>query len=80
MAIDASNITQQLYAEIDQTPERYRSLLLRLVHSFRQGIEEEEPWPNATESFRDGWRDIKAGNGLHDLQSSSKQQRLAVAM
>ncbi len=25
------------------------------------GIEEEEPWPSAAESFRDGWRDIEAG-------------------
>ena len=68
MTIDTSNIKQQLYAEIDQTPERYQSLLLRLVHSFRKGIEEEEPWPSATESFRDGWRDIKAGR-VHPIDN-----------
>ena len=45
MATDSKNITQQLHSEIDQTPERYRALLLRLVHSFREGIEEDEPWP-----------------------------------
>ena len=61
MATDSKNITRQLYAEIDQTPERYRALLLRLVHSFREGIEEDEPWPSAADAFRDGWCDVKAG-------------------
>ena len=58
---ETHNITQQLHAEIEQTPERYRALLLRLVHSFREGIEEEEPWPSAVESFREGWKDSQAG-------------------
>ena len=61
MATDSKNIVQQLYAEIGRTPERYRPLLLRLVRSFREGIEEDEPWPSAAESFREGWRDVKAG-------------------
>jgi len=61
MTSKTSNTTEQLYAEIERTPERYRPLLLRLVHSFREGIEEEEPWPTATESFREGLRDAKAG-------------------
>ncbi len=61
MASKASNITKQLYAEIERTPERYRALLLRLVHSFREGIEADEPWPSAAESFCEGWRDVKAG-------------------
>ena len=61
MATGSKNITQQLHAEIDQTPERYRALLLRLVHSFREGIEEDEPWPHAADSFKEGWRDVKAG-------------------
>lgn len=61
MAVDTKNITHLLHAEIERTPERYRSLLLRLVHSFREGIEEEEPWPSAAESFREGWHDVKAG-------------------
>jgi hypothetical protein len=41
---------QTLYSEIDQTPERYRSAFLSLVHAFRKGIEEDEPWPIATVS------------------------------
>ncbi|PCI10089.1 MAG: hypothetical protein COB71_04180 [Thiotrichales bacterium] len=61
MATNRKDITQQLHSEIEQTPERYRALLLRLVHSFREGIEEDEPWPSAADTFREGWRDMKAG-------------------
>ncbi len=61
MSAKQPDITEQLHAEIEQTPVRYRSLLLRLVHSFRKGIEEDEPWPTAAESFREGWSDVKAG-------------------
>ena len=34
------SVTEQLMNEISQTPERYRPLLLRLVHSFREGVTE----------------------------------------
>ncbi len=61
MTIEATDITEQLHAEIERTPKRYWPLLLRLVHSFREGIEEDAPWPSAAESFREGWRDVKAG-------------------
>ena len=57
----ADDITERLHAEIERTPERYRPLLLRLVHPFREGIQEDEPWPSAAESFREGWSDIRAG-------------------
>lgn len=60
MATEITQLTKQLHAEIEQTPERYRPLLLRLVHSFREGIEEDEPWPTAEDSLREGLRDIKA--------------------
>lgn len=49
----ADDITEQLRAEIERTPLRYRSLLLRLVHSFREGVEADEPWPSASEAFRE---------------------------
>jgi hypothetical protein len=39
MTMDIKDITRQLYAEIERTPELYRPLLLRLVQSFREGIE-----------------------------------------
>ena len=61
MSSEPKDITEQLHAEIDETPPRYRALLLRLVHSFRTGVEEDEPWPTAEESFREGWEDMKAG-------------------
>jgi hypothetical protein len=61
MTPPAPSVTEALHAEIEQTPERYRPLLLRLVHSFREGIEEDEPWPTAEESLREGLRDMKAG-------------------
>ena len=60
MPVPADDITEQLHAEIERTPPRYRSLLLRLVHSFREGIEADEPRPSATESFREGWTDVLA--------------------
>jgi hypothetical protein len=32
-----------------------------VIHSFRQGIEADEPWPSASESIREGWTDSQAG-------------------
>jgi hypothetical protein len=61
MPAPVDDIIEQLHAEIERTPMRYRSLLLRLVHSFREGVEADEPWPSASESFREGWRDALAG-------------------
>lgn len=62
------NITEQLHAEIERTPVRYRSLLLRVVHSFREGIEAEEPWPVAGDAFREGWRDARTGR-THQIET-----------
>ena len=53
----AQDIAQQLHAEIDAIPPAYQGLLLRLVHSFREGIEADFPWPSAAEAFREGWQD-----------------------
>ncbi len=61
MSTEPTDVTTQLHAEIEDTPQRYRALLLRLVRSFRVGIEEDEPWPTAADAFRDGWQDVKAG-------------------
>ena len=61
MSTEPTDITARLHAEIEDTPPRYHALLLRLVHSFRVGIEEDEPWPTAAESFRSGWQDVRAG-------------------
>lgn len=68
MEPNTDDITEQLHTEIERTPKRYRSLLLRLVHSFREGIEQDEPWPTASESFQEGWRDVKA-NRVHSVDT-----------
>jgi len=51
MSTEPKDVTEQLYAEIERTPERCRPLLLRLVHSFREGIEKDELWPSAADSL-----------------------------
>lgn len=55
MTNTSPDYTQQLHNEIEQTPEEYRPLLLRIVHSFREGV----TLPSAEESFREGWQDVK---------------------
>ena len=39
---------KQLQKEIEQTPEEYRGLLLRIVHSFREGV----TLPSQTDTFK----------------------------
>lgn len=60
-----TDTTQQLHNEIDQTPEEYRPLLLKIVHSFREGVTD---LPSAEESFKEGWRDVMEGN-LHNIDT-----------
>ncbi len=57
MATSSPDYTQQLYQEIDQTPEAFRPLLLRIVHSFREGVTR----PTAEESLKASMQDV-----LHD--------------
>ena len=49
---------KQLQKEIEQIPEEYRGLLLRIVHSFREGV----MLPSAEDSLREGWKDVTQGN------------------
>lgn len=60
MAITMTDCTKQLHAEIDQTPEEFRPLLLRIVHSFNEGVSSE--LPSAEASFKEGWKEVLAGN------------------
>lgn len=60
----AMDYTELLHQEIDQTPEEYRPLLLRIVHSFREGV----ALPTAAESFEEGWKDVVAGN-THPIET-----------
>ena len=39
---------KQLQKEIEQTPKEYRGLLLRIVHSFREGV----TLPSQTDTFK----------------------------
>jgi len=59
VTIYMNNYTQQLHDEIERTPEEYRGLLLRIVHSFREGV---TVLPSAEDSFREGWKDVMEGN------------------
>ncbi len=60
----AIDYTKQLHQEIEQTPEEYRALLFRIVHSFREGV----TLPTAQESFREGWTDVLDGN-THPIET-----------
>jgi hypothetical protein len=64
MAITAPDYLEQLQKEIEQTPEEYRGLLLRIVHSFREGV----TLPTAEQSLREGWQDVLQGN-THPVES-----------
>ena len=64
MATSSQDYTQQLYQEIDQTPEEFRPLLLRIVHSFREGVTR----PTAEESLRAGMQDVLHGR-VHPIDT-----------
>ena len=68
MVTSAQSITEALHAEIEQTPEHYRPLLMRLVHSFREGVEQEIDDIDPTESIRRGLADIRAGR-VHPIET-----------
>jgi hypothetical protein len=53
-SLQSEDVTALRHAEIGRTPARCRPFLLRLVHAFREGIEEDAPWPSAAGSFLDG--------------------------
>jgi len=65
MGAKVIDYAQQLHDEIDQTPEEYQALLLRIVHSFREGV---TTLPSAEESFREGWMDVMQGK-THPIDS-----------
>lgn len=65
MPTEKPDYTQRLHDEIDLTPEEYRPLLLRIVHSFREGV---NAMPSADESFEAGWKDVMQGN-THPVES-----------
>ena len=56
-----TDCTQALHDEIDQTPEEYRPLLLRIVHSFREGVTSSSTESNRLLETREALDDLQAG-------------------
>lgn len=54
-------LAEQWQKEFELTPPELRPFLVKLAHSFRQSLIEDEAWPSAAESFLQGWRDVQAG-------------------
>ena len=65
MATRHGSTLKQLNAEIEQTPEEYRALLLRIVQSFRESV----TLKTAKDSFRQGWKEAVTNDTrpIHDL-------------
>jgi len=61
MPAKAKSVTEALNAEIERIPEDRRGLLLKLVHSYRQGIEQEIEDVDPRDSLRQALREVKAG-------------------
>jgi hypothetical protein len=59
MTTRPKSVTRALYAEIEKVPEDRRPLLLRLVHSFREGVEQEIEEVNPRDSLRQALREAK---------------------
>lgn len=61
MPAKALTVTESLHAEIERVPEDRRALLLRLVHSFREGVEQETEEVDPRSSLRQALREVKTG-------------------
>ena len=57
MAIQKSSCAEEIYREINTTPEEYLPALLEIVKGFRLGI-----LKPADESFKQGMRDVMEDN------------------
>ncbi len=60
MVTKAKSVTKALYSEIELIPEDRRALLLKIVHSFREGIEQEIAAVDPRDSLRQALREVKA--------------------
>ncbi|MGH8529149.1 MAG: hypothetical protein ACRETN_04800 [Nevskiales bacterium] len=61
MATTADSITQRLHAEIDLVPQNRREPLLKIVHAYREAVDDEIEGDDPRESLRQAIRDVKAG-------------------
>jgi hypothetical protein len=57
MEMNKSSCMQEIYREVDITPEEYLPALLEIVKGFRLGV-----LKPADESFKQGMQDIVEGN------------------
>ena len=57
----ARSVTEALHAEIRRIPPDRRGLLLRMVHSYREGIEQEIEDVNPRDSLRQALREVRLG-------------------
>ncbi len=57
MDMNKSSCVQEIYREVDITPEEYLPALLEIVKGFRLGV-----LKPADESFRQGMHDVVEGN------------------
>lgn len=64
----AAAMAEQWQQEFELTPPEHRRMLLKLAHSFRQILTEDDELPRAAESFRQGWVDIQAGR-VHPIET-----------
>lgn len=60
MPAKPKSTTRALYAEIEKIPEDRRPLLLKIVHSFREGIEQEIEDVKPRDSIRQALREVKS--------------------
>lgn len=61
MVTKAKSVTRALYSEIEKIPEERRPLLLKIVHSFREGVEQEIKRIDPRQSLRQALRETKSG-------------------
>lgn len=61
MSAKIAKLTRQIHREIERVPPRYRPLLLKLVHSFREGVIANGPDLSPADSLRQALHEVKSG-------------------
>ncbi len=54
------SVRKQVLNEVDAVPEEYLPLLLRMIRTYRESVDLKP----AAESFRQGWREVQAGETI----------------
>lgn len=61
MPTPTESVIQRLHAEIDLVPPNRREPLLKIVHAYREAVEDEDTDSDPAESLRRAIQDVKAG-------------------